>query len=195
MKKSLLIGLLTLVIVAPLLIMAVQKVLASPDPTVGLGYIYDVTPSGGMEIPGSKKWKVQQGATVTVTLKEVELATVDVWVKGSYTSGSTWTIQVLDDYTVGAGGTVVFSFTVPATAGCTMQVSYKDIAGGESHEAAVYSASAGKQSAGGLKAYDSDWNYVPCVGVPAPEFSMGSAVATSIGLIAAFAVRRRYQKK
>jgi len=195
LKKTLLIGLLTLVIAAPLLTIVAQRAFAEPDPMVGLGYIFDVSPSGGMEIPGSKKWKVQQGVTATVALKEVEFPLVDVWVAGAYTNGIPWKIQVLDDYSV-VGGTVVFSFTFPLNAGCTGVFQYKDSTGvdPENHVAAVYSASQGQQEAGGFKMFDSQWNPAPCVpGVP--ELSLGSAVVTSIGLVAALALRRRHQKK
>lgn len=194
MKKSLLIGLLTLLVAAPLLTIAVQKVLADPDPTVGLGYVFDVSPNQGID--PSKKWLVKQGDTVTVTLEEAtDLSVVDVFVTGSYMDGTPWKIKVLDDYTI-VGGTITFSFTVPATAGCTGVFQYRNFdETGDTHVAAAASASQGTQEAGGYKVVDDQGNPVPC-GVPGvAEFSTASAVVTSIGLIAALAVRRRYKKK
>lgn len=220
MKRILLIGF-VLVLSAPLMTIIMQRAFASPDPQVGLGYIFDVDPlpapydfivQGSQDPTG--KWIVNPGVTYVITLREVEYNYARISIHGSYTDGSEWTIvRGLDIPNDGAdpsgrGWVYYFDVTIPDNAGCTITIHYEqgpsDTSGNpnsETHVAAQTAASSWvpgtsvpDQFAGKLKNYYPGGGAIPCEAAGVPEFPFMSAVATSLGLIGALLVRRRQKK-
>lgn len=223
MKRMLVLGILVLVLFAPLMTITMQRALAEPDPTVGLGYIFDFDPSpysydiatvDGIKDPQGS-FKVNQGVSYLVTLREVEFNHADISVHGSYMDGTKWEIVIGTD--IPADGTdpsngwyYWFTVTIPDTpgAGCTGTVHYRkgasDTSGNpndETHVAAEEPAAVWDpmvndhhQKAGHFKVYYPGGDAVPCVEVGVPEFPFASAVAISLGLIGALLIRRRQKK-
>jgi len=221
MKTKLAFGFTVLILLAPLMTIFMQRAVASPDPTVGLGYIFDFDPSpysydittvdGIKDAQGN--FKVNQGVTYLVTLREVEFDHANISVHGKNMDGTPWSITI--GYDIAASGVdpsngwyYWFTVTIPDTAGCTGTIHYEkgssDTSGnpnGETHVAAEEPAAIWDpmvnnhgQYAGHFKVYYLNGEPVPCVAPGVPEFPFVSAVATSLGLIGTLLIRRRQKK-
>lgn len=190
--KRFLIPVLTLVMLIPL---AVQPVFAGVAPGI-LTEVY--THPGHIAVPhvepggDGRFFVVVPGSWYTLLLTNVELAdgTTTVWIKGTTTTGTAWKIE-LTGQTVSSGQIETDPFQVPSNAGCTMVVAYLNA--GHMAEDPIHAGTPGH-----MKTYYNDVSPhndpVPCEAPGVPEYTFGSAILVSFGLIAAYALRRRHNK-
>jgi len=210
MKRMIALGILILFLLTPLMTMIVQRAIADPSPTVGLGVLTVL----GTTQDAQGNWIVNPGVTYTMNITEVEFNHADISVHGKYTNGFDWSIVIGIDIAAtgtmanGRGWFYVFSVTIPGEAGCTGTVHYRkgasDTSGnpdGEIHVAAEKPATEWDptvnehhQVAGHFKLYYLGGGEIPCVAPGVPEFPFVSAVVTSLGLIGALLIRRRQNK-
>lgn len=194
MKKLLLIGVLTLVILIPLTLTAQ---VAFSNPGIAPGVLAHVYYSDGTEVPyvepggDGRRWIVVPGESYYVNITNVELPdgsiNITVWIKGKTTSGIGWTIE-LTGQSVSGGEIITDVFQIPENAGCTIVVAYWRIG---------HLAQDVRQpgTPGHMKTYYDDEppfdNPVPCEAAGVPEFTLGSSIVVLLGLLAAYVVRRR----
>lgn len=188
MKKLLLIGVITLVILIPLTVQV-----AFSDPGIAPGVLADVYYSGTTNsVPwDGNMWVVVQGGSYQAHLTDIEYTgKTDVFIKGKYTDGTSWIIT-LEDQIISGGEIITDPFTIFSTAGCTITVAY-------SHEGHMARDPSPPPTVAHMKTYYDDEepfdNPVPCEKFGIPEFPFTSAVAISLGLIGALFVRRRQKK-
>jgi hypothetical protein len=164
---------------------------------VGPGTLSDVQYPDGTSVPteyggqGQTFFIVVPGDSYQVVITDVEEALrgtlVGVWIKGKNQDGTKWQVYLPDQQVDSAGKITTGVFTIPQTAGCTIQVAYYQIG----HETANPTG----PGTGHMKTYYDDIepfdNPVPCEEVGLPEFQLGPEAIAALGLVAWIAVRRR----
>jgi len=187
-KKLLLIGVLTSVMLIPLMVQVAHAGIAP-------GVLAHVYYSDGTEVPyvdpggDGRRWVVVPGGSYKVNITNVELAdgTTTVWIKGTTSTGASWKIE-LTNQIVSGGEIITDVFQIPENAGCTIVVAYWRIG---------HLAQDVRQpgTPGHMKTYYDDEppfdNPVPCEAAGVPEFTLGSSIVVLLGLLAAYVVRRR----
>lgn len=192
--------------------LAIFAILSAPllmvtfaNPDVGSGILSQVyvddtsTPvpsylAGG----GQTFYVVYPGGSYKVYITNIELefrsTLIHVYIKGKYTDGTAWNLDLGALLVLPDGSLTSPVFEIPATAGCTIQVSYKQDSG-PSHE--TENPTKPGSTAHLVTYYPGQYdpqrpedNKVPCDGVRLPEFLVGPEVAGAIGLLA-LAIRRK----
>lgn len=190
MKKLLLIGALTLAILIPLTVQV-----AFSNPGIAPGVLAHVYYPDGTEVPiivpggDGLRWIVVPGGSYKVNITNVELAdgTITVYIKGTTNNGDSWIIK-LENQVVSGGEIISDVFEIPSDAGCTIVVAYWKP--GHLAQDPIHAGTPAH-----MKTYYDDEepfdNPIPCEAPGVPELTLGSAIAVSLGLLAAYAVRRR----
>ena len=189
LKKLLLTGILALVILIPLTVQIAQA-------SIGEGVLADVIDCDtGVSVPKTPDnlgaFVVIPGGRYRVRLTNIEAeftSPITVYIKGKHTDGSSWIITLESQTITEKREIETDCFTIPSTAGCTIVVAY----GTPGHLACDLNP---PPQPGHMKTFYDDEppfdNPVPCEAPGVPEFTLGSAIVVSLGLLAAYVVRRR----